>query len=141
MKNKRKKKIIIACLILLLLIVLNSILFTYGKYITSEKANGHAEIAKWSFNIVKEGEETKTIKLIDTADKNTLVDGKIAPGTTGRIEVYLDGTGSEVNIDYQVEFTNEKNKPQNLYFTSKTHNYDSITEVPPITGKILHNQD
>ena len=93
MKNKTKKKVGIACLILLLLLVVNTIVFTYAKYITTEKASGHAEIAKWSFEIVKEGEETKTINLIDTAYKHTLVDGKIAPGTSGKFETWADGTG------------------------------------------------
>ena len=141
MKNKTKKKVGIACLILLLLLVVNTIVFTYAKYITTEKASGHAEIAKWSFEIVKEGEETKTINLIDTAYKHTLVDGKIAPGTSGKFEIWVDGTGSEVGIDYAIEFANEKNKPNNLYFTSQGIQYNSIEEVPAMTGKILCSEE
>lgn len=141
MKNKTKKKIIIACLILFLLLVLNAIVFTYAKYMSSEVANGHAEIAEWSFKIVKEGEETKTINLIDTAVKSTLVDGKIAPGTSGKIQIELDGTGSEVGIDYQIEFANEQNKPKNLYFTVGNQKYYSISEIPSLTGKILCNEE
>ena len=57
MKDKRKmnKKIILLAIIFIISVQMIGI--TYAKYITSEKAIGEAEIAKWSFEIVKEGEQ------------------------------------------------------------------------------------
>lgn len=141
MKNKNRKKIGIALLIILLALSLNAIIITYAKYITSEKATGQAEIADWSFEIVKEGEETKTIQLSNSTKKSTLTSGKIAPGTSGTIDIAIDGTGSEVGMDYQIDFINEKNKPQNLYFTARAENYDSIEKIEPFKGKILCNSE
>lgn len=137
MKNKNRKKTIAALMILLLILSLNAIIITYAKYITSEKAKGQAEIADWSFEIVKEGEETKTIQLSNLIKKSSLTEGKIAPGTSGTIDIAIDGTGSEVGIDYQIDFINEKNKPKNLYFTAKTEKYDSIEKIEPFKGKII----
>lgn len=141
MKNKTKKRILIACAILLLLIVLNAIIFTYAKYITTEKGTGQADIAKWSFKIDKNGEETKTIKLINTVNKATLVNGKIAPGTSGEIIIGVDGTGSEVGVAYDIKFENEQNKPDNLYFRYKNQKYSSLSEIEAITGNFLCNEE
>ena len=134
MKSKTKKIIGIVCAILLI-VLLQAIGITYAKYIASESGSGHAEVAKWAFQIVKDGQETKTINLASTVDKETLIDGKIAPGTSGTFEIAVDGKGSEVDLDYTIEFANEKNKPNNLTFLYKGKNYTSLSEIK-INGKI-----
>ena len=134
MKSKTKKIIGIVCAILLI-VLLQAIGITYAKYIASESGSGHAEVAKWAFQIVKDGQETKTINLASTVDKETLIDGKIAPGTSGTFEIAVDGKGSEVDLDYTIEFANEKNKPNNLTFLYKGKNYTSLSEIK-IIGKI-----
>lgn len=65
MKNKTKRTIVITCEILLVILV-HMMGVTYAKYIAFEKGNVKAEIAQWSFEIVKDGEQTKTINLGDT---------------------------------------------------------------------------
>lgn len=138
MKNKTRKIIGVACGILLIILV-QAIGVTYAKYLTVEKGKGSTEVAKWAFEISKDGEQTKTVSLADTVDKTTLVDGKIAPGTTGTIVITLDGTGSEVNLDYLLEFTNEQNKPKNITFTYKGTEYKSLSKIGPITGDISYD--
>ena len=135
MKNKTRKIIKVTCAILLIVLI-QVIGVTYAKYLTTETGNGGAEVAKWSFEIVKNGEETKNIQLVNTIDKNTLVNGKIAPGTRGIINIAVDGTGAEVGIDYEVKFNNEKNKPSNLIFFYNGTQYNSLSEIGAIKGNI-----
>lgn len=140
MKDKRKinKKIILLAIIFIISVQMIGI--TYAKYITSEKAIGEAEIAKWSFEIVKEGEQTKNVKLTNLVDKETLVNGKIAPGTSGEIIIDIDGSGSEVDMDYSVNFINEKNKPNNIVFTYGVSKAKSLSEFDNIQGHIAHDE-
>ena len=128
MKNKTIKTIKILSAILLV-VMLQAMGYTYAKYITSETGTGQAEIAKWGFQIVKNGSETKNVSLVNTVNNNTLVDGKIAPGTSGAILIAVDATPSEVDVDYTIQFANEKNKPNNIVFTHNGTEYSSLSEI------------
>ncbi|MBQ2836214.1 MAG: hypothetical protein IJE68_05215 [Clostridia bacterium] len=140
MKNKTRKIIGITCAILLIVLV-QAIGVTYAKYLTEEKGTGSAEVAKWSFQIDKNGAQTKTVKLVDPVNKDYLINGKIAPGTDGTIVITLDGTGSEVDIDYSVKFANEKNKPTNLTFTCNGTSYKSLSEINNLIGTIKYDAE
>lgn len=139
MKTKTKTRIRLA-LAILLVVLIQAIGVTYAKYITTENGNGQAEIAKWSFEIVKDGEQTKNVQLINSVDKDTLVNGKIAPGTSGEITINIDGTGSEVDMDYDLKFINEQNKPSNIVFSYGPKTYSSLSEITTITGHIAHDE-
>lgn len=139
MKNKTRKIIGVACVILLIVLV-QAIGITYAKYIAHEQGSGRAEVAKWGFEIVKEGEQTKTINLASSINEDTLVGGKIAPGTSGVINITVDGLNSEVNLDYTVEFKNEKNKPDNLKFGYKGKTYNSLTDIV-VSGDIKYYEE
>ena len=138
MKNKTKKTIKILSALLLVVIV-NSIGFTYAKYTSAEKGNGQAEIAKWSFEIQKEGEQTKNIQLISSVNEDTMRNGKIGPGSRGVIYLTLDASKSDVDIEYLVDFTNEQNKPNNLTFTYEGKQYNALSEIREIHGYILYD--
>ena len=138
MKNKTKKIIKILS-ILLLVILFQTMGYTYAKYIAGDQGTGYAEIAKWGFEIVKDGQETKTVQLLDTTDKQTLVNGKIAPGTSGMITVELDASATEVDLNYTLEFTNEQNKPDNMFFTYEGKQYQSLNAIGEIIGRINYN--
>lgn len=138
MKNKTKRFAMIVFAIVLIILI-QAIGVTYAKYIASDKMTGEAEVAKWAFQIRNEGEETKKIKLLDTASTQTLIDGKIAPGSSGAIIIIFDGTGSEVDLDYNLKFYNEQNKPTNLYFTYRGEKYSSLSEIENITGSFKYN--
>lgn len=123
----------------MLIIAIQVIGITYAKYLTEEKGTGSAEVTKWSFQIEKSGTQTKTVKLIDPVNKDYLTNGKIAPGTEGTIVITLDGTGTEVDIEYSVKFENEQNKPTNLKFTYNGVEYNSLSEIKNLKGTIKHN--
>ena len=140
MKNKTKKIVGLACAILLIVLV-QAIGITYAKYLTVEKGSGSAEVAKWGFEIVKNGTQTKTINLADTVSSSSLVDGKIAPGTKGTIVLTIDASQSEVDMDYSLSFENEQNKPNNIIFTYGSTQYKSLSEIKSIFGSIEHDSE
>ena len=70
-----------------------------------------------------------------------LTNGKIAPGTGGEFTINIDGTGTEVGIDYDVKFNNEQNKPTNIVFTYNGQKYNSLTSMADaIKGTINANE-
>lgn len=136
-----KSKKIILILAILIAIVLSFIGGqTFSKYITEVKGQGIAEVARWSFKVNGKSEEVQTINLASTCNNETLINNKIAPGTEGAFNIIIDGTGSDVGIEYNVKFENEMNKPQNLKFMYNEETYNSITELEDIlTGVINAN--
>lgn len=125
-----KSKKIILILAILIAIVLSFIGGqTFSKYIAEVRGEGVAEVARWSFKVNGQDEEVQTINLASTCDNETLVDNKIAPGTEGTFKIVVDGTGSDVGINYTIKFENESTKPQNLKFIYNEKEYNSITEL------------
>ena len=112
--NKRKILGIILVVSLILLVFIAG--FTYAKYFTQIDGAGSVQVAKWSFVANAGDDEITDIKLKDTVHQASLVDGKIAPGTGGLFDILIDGTGSEVDIDYFIEVVSEENIPSNLKF-------------------------
>lgn len=127
--NKKVKNIAIILSIVVMLITLGIGGYTYAKYVTQVKANGSLDVAKWSFKVNEGNSQITTINLSETIDTSKLIQGKIAPGTGGEFTLKIDGTGSEVGIEYKVEFQNEKNKPTNLIFTYNGQTFNSIAEI------------
>ena len=92
---------------------------TYSKYYTKIDGEGTAEVARWSFKANNATQTMENITLSKVYDEAKLKAGKIAPGTSGSFDIVIDATGSEVGIDYVIDFQNETNKPQNLKFTAE----------------------
>lgn len=101
---------------------------THSKYTNKISGNGETEIAKWYFSVNEATEEMATIKLADTYDQSTLINGRIAPGTSGSFDLVIDATNSEVGVKYEVDFQNETNKPTNLKFTYGDQTFSDIAE-------------
>lgn len=139
MKKKSKKMIMLASALLVLMIVgIGG--YTYAKYRTSVNGTGQVDIAKWSFKVNDNSQQMETIQLTDTIDETKLIEGKVAPGTSGKIVLDVNGSGSEVGISYEVGFENEKNKPKNLVFTYDEKEYKSLSELSKkIIGDIYAN--
>ncbi len=55
----------------------------------------------------------KSINLLDTYDKKTSINEKIAPGTKGSFYIQLN---SNQNLKYQIKFQSINEKPKNLKF-------------------------
>ncbi len=125
----KKKKII------LVVAILSCIAFSfiggqsYSKYVSEVKGNGLAEVATWSFKVNGQREQVQTIQLSSTCNNETLVNNKIAPGTRGSFNIIVDGTGSEVGINYNIKFANESAKPANLKFIYDSQEYSSVAEL------------
>lgn len=92
---------------------------TFSKYTNKITGNGETEVAKWNFKVNTATKEFANIKLAETYDESTLLNGKIAPGSKGSFDLVIDATGTEVGVKYVVDFENETNKPSNLIFKYK----------------------
>ena len=114
----------------------------YAKYITEVKGEGVAEVATWSFKVNGQKEQVQTINLASTCNDETLVDNKIAPGTSGSFNIIVDGTDSDVGINYNIAFEDEANKPANLKFIYEDVEYNSIQELENnLSGTINANDE
>ena len=123
----KSKKIILLLAILIALVLSFIGGQTFSKYITEVRGEGIAEVARWSFKVNGQDEEIQTINLASTCNNETLIDNKIAPGTEGTFKIVVDGSGSDVGINYTIKFENESTKPQNLKFIYNEKEYNSIT--------------
>ena len=140
MTKKRKVLIVLTILAVILLAFLGG--QAYAKYVSEVRGEGVAEVATWNFKVNGQSEQVEEIKLASTCNNETLVDNKIAPGTSGSFDIIVDATGSEVGINYNITFTEEENKPQNLKFTYDDVEYNSIEELESdLSGTIDANEE
>ena len=140
MTKKRKVLIVLTILAVILLAFLGG--QAYAKYVSEVRGEGVAEVATWNFKVNGQSEQVEEIKLASTCNNETLVDNKIAPGTSGSFDIIVDATGSEVGINYKITFTEEENKPQNLKFTYDDVEYNSIEELESnLSGTIDANAE
>lgn len=138
----KKKKIILIVAILSCIILSFIGGQSYSKYVSEVRGDGIAEVATWSFKVNGQKEQVQTIQLGSTCNNETLVNNKIAPGTSGSFNILVDGTGSDVGIDYTIKFTNESTKPTNLKFIYENQEYSSVNELQEnLSGTIHANEE
>lgn len=139
--SKRKRILLIVSI--LAIIILSFIGGqTYSKYVSEVKGDGLAEVATWSFKVNGQQEQVQTINLASTCNEETLLDNKIAPGTSGSFNIIIDGTDSDVGIDYKIKFLNESGKPNNLKFKYQNTEFNSINELQEnLSGRINANDE
>ncbi len=125
----KNKKIIVAIVILSSMILSFLGGKSYSKYVSEVRGDGMAEVATWSFKVNGQKEQVQTIQLGSTCNNETLINNKIAPGTRGSFNIIVDGTGSDVGIQYQIKFTTQTNKPNNLKFVYENQEYNSLIEL------------
>ena len=106
---------------------------TMARYVTEVTGSATATVASWSFKANNNGNNTTfaTIDLGDTTnrtsyDENTLKKKVIAPGTSGKFTITIDGTDSDVGIDYAVKIkaSDGTTLPSDLLFST-----EEITEA------------
>ena len=139
MTRKKKALIVLAILAVILLAFLGG--QAYAKYVSQVKGQGIAEVATWDFKVNGQSEQVEEIKLASTYDNQTLVDNKIAPGTSGSFNIIVDASGSEVGINYNIDFTEEENKPQNLKFIYEDREYNSIEDLENNLSGVINADD
>lgn len=118
----KKKKIIMSAIIIVALIIIIAAGYTFSRYFQSVTGDATATIASWAFK-ANAGEENK--KLGDIVLKPTS-GNKIAPGTSGEFQIKVDATGSDVDVDYVVNISQEK-LPANMKFKLKNASNDYET--------------
>lgn len=139
---KKNKKILFVILILLAIILSFIGGKTFSKYMSQVQGSGTAEIANWVFKVNGTEDLVQSVDLLSTYNNETLIDNKVAPGTSGSFNIIIDATGSEVGVDYKVKFLNESEKPQNLIFSYNDNKYKTIQELQEnLSGTINANED
>ncbi len=123
--KKRSRIVSLGVLALTLTMMSTSLVgATMARYVTEVTGSATAKVAAWSFKANNSGQDNKFAE-IDLASTRTSYDGTdiksgvIAPGTSGSFEIEIDGTGSEVGIDYSVNIAAADKKitlPSDLTF-------------------------
>ena len=139
--NKKKTALLVICV--LLAIILSFIGGkTFSKYVSEVKGTGTAEIANWVFKVNGKEDVVQNVNLLSTYNNETLINNKVAPGTSGSFNIVVDATGTEVGVDYRIQFLNESEKPQNLIFTYDDQQYTTIQKKKKdLSGTINANDE
>lgn len=94
---------------------------TLAKYTSTVEGKGTATAAKWKV-VFKANDEAQTkaftFDLTDAGvNKNNVVSGKVAPGSTGSIPIEIDAAGSEVaaTLSYIIDKENISKMPIEFY--------------------------
>lgn len=125
LKNKMNflKSLITVILLIITIIIFNSSkkLFQSNDYIFlkifqkiySQSKDEYKKEESYVFKVNFKNIDIKQIDLIKTVDKSTFVNEKIAPGTSGNFNIFI-----EANKDskYKIYFRSINEKPKNLYF-------------------------
>ena len=125
---------------------------TLAKYTTTVTGTATATVAKWVFNANNAAADTKKFENINLGDTlnykvTDIKTGVIAPGTEGKFDIELNGTGSKVGIDYTIEITKaaitmqNKELPSNLVFSTKEikegNTGNSLDKLSSESGSLL----
>lgn len=132
----KKKKILFVTFSIFALIILIIAGYTFSKYYQAIKGSASTQIAAWSFK-ANAGDETA---ITDIVLKNGS-DTKIAPGSNGSFKIKVDALGSDVDVKYNVNVTEEK-LPSNMLFYiegNSENKYTSLSELASteLTGTLL----
>ena len=139
---KKNKKVLIIALVLLAITLSFIGGRTFSKYIAEVNGSGTADIANWVFKVNGQEDSVQNVNLLSTYNNETLVNNKVAPGTSGSFNIVIDATGSEVGVDYNVTFLNESEKPQNLVFMYDDTKYSTIQDLEQdLSGTINANDE
>ena len=113
-----KKKKITLIVIVVFLFASIAAGYAFSEYLKTVPDSAKARIAAWSFktNFGGEREALNEIELSPTDG------GKIAPGTEGEFQIKVDSKGSNVDVDYKVNIS-EENLPSNMRFKIKGEDY------------------
>ena len=134
MNLKKKSIIAVAIIISLILIILAG--YTFSKYFASVTGKATAEIAAWSFK-ANAGSENAALSDIKLEPTNGT---KIAPGTNGEFKIKVDSIGSDVDVNYRVEISQEK-LPANMKFNIKGETQTFSTMAALANSKLTGTLD
>lgn len=128
-KQIKIKRRIISIVLLILIAIIAIVGNTYSKYISKVEGKGVIQVAKWAFLVNGQTASMTNINLAQNYENSTIIPNRIAPGTEGFFDIVIDTTGSEVGIEYNVKFSEEKNKPENMKFQYENKVVSSIFDL------------
>lgn len=135
---KKRKSLMIIVLLLLVGVSTAYVAGTYAKYTSTVNASGTVTVAKWAFasdnNI-----STINVNLDQTYHATSLVNGRIAPGTSGSFAIALKNTNSEVAANFDVILGTMTDKPTNLKFY-KDSSYTQELVLGDATDGVISGQ-
>ena len=137
----KKKKILLVVFIVLAIILSFIGGKTFSKYLAEVKGTGTAEIANWVFKVNGKEDVVQNVNLLSTYNNETLINNKVAPGTNGSFNIVVDATGSDVGVEYVIQFLNESEKPQNLIFIYQDKEYSTIQDLEKDLSGIINAND
>ena len=136
MSKRRTRTALIVAFVVMGVAVLGLAAAVYAKYVASiNNKSASAQVAAWAFQD-ENMNATLSCPLDTTYDPNTLVAGKIAPGTKGTCKIQLSNTLSEVGVDYTVTVSTATG-PTNLIFKNGNK---TITSGGSFTGNLTPGQ-
>lgn len=138
---EKKKKILIILIVVIISVMSFFIGLAFNKYNTSIKGEGLAEIATWNFKVNGKEEQIQSIDLASTINNETILDSKLAPGTSGSFDIIIDATDTQVGIQYNINSIEENNKPHNLKFIYEEKEYNSLKELQEKLSGIINAND
>ena len=138
MTSKKKALIVLVVVLVALIAFIGG--QAYAKYVSEVRGNGIAEVATWSFKVNGQNEQVEEINLASTCNNETLVNNKIAPGTTGSFNIIVDATDSDVGINYNITFTEEEIEANDLIDTKDGTNIENYTFDVIVTGTQVEPQ-
>ena len=139
---KKKKRIVLLSVVIITILLSFFIGHAYAKYRSKVTGKGTVDIAGWNFKVNEKEDKIQTISLKSTINNGTLLNNKVAPGTEGDFQIRIDATGTEVGINYIINFENQTEKPKNLKFTYEGKTYNSLEDLQKdLTGIINANEE
>lgn len=114
-------------------------LFSFGQK-ENNKSIQYQENQEYKFQVSYKNIDFKNINLSDTIKQDTLVQEKIAPGTEGAFEIFLQ---SNRKMNYRIHFKSTNEKPENLYFQleGKDRKYTSLENMEQeLKGEFIKNK-
>lgn len=120
---KKRSKIVSLGVLALTLTMMSTCLMgaTMARYVTEVKGSATAKVAAWSFKASLGDTNTTAVDLSSTGSWNNVGEGVIAPGTSGSFEIVIDGTGSDVGIEYSIALAAAPgiSLPEDLMFSTE----------------------
>lgn len=157
--KKRQRRVIISILIILSLIIFlfqirkkpkdlfQDELIFFKLFSSGEEKNkdilelkSQTNLLSYEFKVSYKNVDFKEINLTDTINPNTLIREKIAPGTKGEFEIFLQ---ANQKINYRIKFKSKNEKPKNLSFQikGKERKYIRLEDMEPeLMGEMMGNK-
>jgi len=129
-KRSIGSNVLIVILILIILATSAFGIFAWARYQTTVEGEGTAQVAQWNFKVTGDTTQTEQVVFAVTRDdgNTTVAEGMLAPGTSGKIEMAIDVTGTQTDLIYTISGSTE-DMPRNLKLYSDAARTQEIIVV------------